>query len=159
MGGYAFDLSKSPAFIPGSPKRITITPAGVSFLAMRAPEILPELSRAQIDDKSKGSGIAKTIVCVQALWFCLQCVAHAAGPLPFSLLEVIPFSHAILTLVTYCFWWRKPLNISEPTLLRGDSAMSLCAYMWMASKMQSGHKHEFEGLNILNRRKSDSDIW
>ena len=101
MGGYAFDSPESTPFLPRSSKRMTITPRGVAFLAEHAPEVLPDLSQEQIEDKSKASSIAKIIVCTQALWFCLQCVARVAGALPFSLLEVITFAHAAFTLVTY----------------------------------------------------------
>src|ERR1700761_6026954 len=158
MGGYAFDLSKCPPFLPGCPKRITITPLGVVFLTKHAPEVLPDLTRDQIEDKSKASVIAKTIVCVQALWFCLQCVARVAEALPFSLLEVITFAHAAFTLVTYYLWWCKPLDISQPPLVQADSILPLCAYMWMSSKMQSNHKNEFSMLTVHENSGSYSNM-
>ena len=37
---------------------------------------LPNLSEAEIRSKSKANGLAKTIVCVQALWFIAQCLTR-----------------------------------------------------------------------------------
>lgn len=37
---------------------------------------LPNLSEAEIRSKSKANGLAKTFVCVQALWFIAQCLTR-----------------------------------------------------------------------------------
>jgi hypothetical protein len=52
-----------------------------SSLVMQIPDRI-------IQDKSKTSTLAQTIVCTQALWFMAQCISRFAQPLPITLLEV-----------------------------------------------------------------------
>lgn len=37
---------------------------------------LPNLTEEEIKSKSKASGLAKTIICLQASWFIAQCLSH-----------------------------------------------------------------------------------
>lgn len=49
-------------------KVLTLTPEGVEFLITKAGNIahlIPEIPEDHIKDKSKGSGFAKTLVCMQ----------------------------------------------------------------------------------------------
>lgn len=46
--------------------RLTLTPKGLQFLQENGHEMLiPDLSENRIKDKSKGSALAKTLVCIQ----------------------------------------------------------------------------------------------
>jgi hypothetical protein len=45
--------------------RLTLTPEGLLYLEERFPGIIPNLSRTSIEDKSKGSMFAKSVVCFQ----------------------------------------------------------------------------------------------
>lgn len=72
MGGFAFEIEDGKRnFFPlqGSskerPTRLTITDKGLLFLEKRRPELIPNLPRARIEDKSKGSMLAKLLVCFQ----------------------------------------------------------------------------------------------
>jgi len=47
------------------PTRLTLTAHGLSVLAKRAPHLIPDLSLETIQDKSKGSAFAKTLICFQ----------------------------------------------------------------------------------------------
>jgi len=60
---------------PPQYNRLTLTESGVLFLAKYCPEVLPDLSCEQINDQSKANGLTKSLICLQALWFCVQCVA------------------------------------------------------------------------------------
>lgn len=158
MGGYAFatDMSEQP-FLPSSYTRATITPKGVLFLLDHEPDALPYLSPEQIKDKSKADGLKKTLVCAQALWFCVQCITRLAQALPVSLLELNTFAHALCTLVIYLLWWHKPLDIEEPTLLTDPRLFPLSAYMWMTSKVSS---NGFASYDIRGRLRDEFDcIW
>ncbi len=42
--------------------------------------------------------------------------------LPLSLLEVYTIAHVLCTLGFYLVWWHKPLDIKEPTFIRGERA-------------------------------------
>ncbi|KAK3345785.1 hypothetical protein B0T25DRAFT_264100 [Lasiosphaeria hispida] len=96
------------------PIRMTLTGNGVAIVAKHALDAIPDLPKDAIEDKSKGSAFAKTLVCLQAFWFCVQCLTRFSQKLGISLLELNTFGHAICTLVTYFLWWCKPLDVQEP---------------------------------------------
>lgn len=136
MGGFAVDTSILPPEIKGpfsSKKRMTLTWAGVRLLMKREAHLLPQLSLEQIEDKAKANGLAKTIVCAQAIWFCVQCVTRIIQGLSISILELNVFCHVLCTLLIYILWWHKPLDIGEPTLIQGENIEEIFALMCMIS--------------------------
>ena len=133
MGGYAF-APPGDKFLPDELTRITITPTGLRFLLAHELDALPEITADEIRDKSKADGLKKTVVCIQALWFCAQCITRQSQALPVSLLELNTIGHALCTLVIYLLWWHKPLNVDEPTLITDSGLRPMCAYMWMSSR-------------------------
>ena len=134
MGGFVFDTSDEDInFLPNSRQRLTLTPRGLLFLLENEPDLVPDISEEHIRDKSKASSLAKTLVCLQALWFCAQCIARCAQGLAVSLLELNVFAHAICSLLMYFLWWDKPMDIEEPTVLSGKMVRELCALMCMRS--------------------------
>jgi hypothetical protein len=140
MGGFALDFKSSDSpFVTSSVTRMTLTPEGLFFLLNFEPTLLPTITEAEINDKSKASNFAKFIACSQALWFCLQCLARTVQGLPVSLLEVSTIAHAFCALLIYVLWWEKPLEVEQPTLIRieGEKLRAICAYMWMASGASS----------------------
>lgn len=122
-----------PQFLPNGRTRLTIIPKGLAYLAETAPELLPDISEEFIRDKSNANGLAKLLVCLQALWFCMQCILRLAQGYAMSLLELNVFGHALCALLIYALWWEKPLDIEEPTLLSGEETWELCALMCMGS--------------------------
>ncbi|SJL18562.1 uncharacterized protein ARMOST_22156 [Armillaria ostoyae] len=72
---------------------------------------LEEISAETIEDKSKGDGLSKTISILQISWFIAQCAARSAQRIPITLLEMTALAFAGLSVITYCLWWYKPLNI------------------------------------------------
>ncbi|KAL8774457.1 MAG: hypothetical protein Q9209_000830 [Squamulea sp. 1 TL-2023] len=158
MGGFAFSTEKSDQDILPSPHtRATLTPAGVMFLLSHEPNILPYLSPEQIEDKSKADGLKKTLVCAQATWFCVQCIARMSQSLPLSLLELNTVAHALCTLVIYLLWWHKPLDVEEPTLITDPKFSPILAYMWMSSRVAA---RGYFGYDIGGRLRDEFDcIW
>jgi len=73
----------------------------------------PRLSKAEIDDRSKGDFISKGLVVLQTGWFVMQCIARAVQGLPITELELITVAFATLNLVLYVLWWDKPLNVQR----------------------------------------------
>lgn len=72
MGGFAFEIQDGPGnFFPAQGQkgdrrtRLTLTSDGLLWLAESHPELIPELTRERIQDKSKGSMLAKSLVCFQ----------------------------------------------------------------------------------------------
>jgi hypothetical protein len=138
MGGFAIDTSDAEhPFLPEGRMRLTLTPYGVQCIAELEPELIPNISKEDIDDKSKASGLAKTIVCFQALWFCLQCLIRLGRGLPITLLELNTFVHALCTIITYWLWWDKPLDVSEPTIIKGQHKNELAALFSLADIRKS----------------------
>jgi hypothetical protein len=100
MGGFAFDTSDAERpVLPGGRVRLTITPDGLMWLAEHDLSLIPDISKKEIEDKSKANGLAKAIVCVQAFWFCIQCLARLSQGLPITLLELNTFIHALCALL------------------------------------------------------------
>ncbi|KAK0209960.1 hypothetical protein DFS33DRAFT_1289497 [Desarmillaria ectypa] len=81
---------------------------------------LAEISAETIEDKSKGDALSKTISIVQIAWFIAQCVARAIQNLPITLLELCTLAFAGLSIITYCLWWYKPLNVKYHISLDGS---------------------------------------
>ncbi|CZR66249.1 uncharacterized protein PAC_16150 [Phialocephala subalpina] len=137
-GGFVFDLEQSDGgygvepFI-SSPQRLTLTAHGVLLLAKCG--LLPDLDEREIQDKSKTDGLAKALVLLQASWMLLQTFGRMATHIPTSLLEVNTIGHILCAFVVYLLWWNKPREIHEPTVLKGDWVDSMCAYMYMSSRM------------------------
>ncbi|KAF8625837.1 hypothetical protein AX15_005164 [Amanita polypyramis BW_CC] len=72
---------------------------------------IPKISIEEIQDRSKGDGIAKAIVVVQTLWFALQVINRAGHQLPVTKLELTTLAHVSLNIIIYWCWWNKPLNV------------------------------------------------
>lgn len=92
MGGFALDSTgvNKPILPPGK-ERLRLTLKGVAVAFRLRPELLQDVPIDAILDKSKAGPLAKAIVCSQALWFCLQCLARLMSSTPLSLLEVSQF--------------------------------------------------------------------
>jgi hypothetical protein len=134
MGGFVFDTSDADVnFLPNSRERLTLTPAGLLYLLDNEFDLLPNVSEEHIRDKSKASDLAKVLVCLQAPWFCVQCLVRFGQGLAISLLELNVFGHAICALLMYLLWWDKALDIEEPTIVSGSMANEMCALMCMRS--------------------------
>lgn len=82
MGGLAFEmpdnLPESKNFLPSHRREILFL--GQSFIKGLASsghdEVLPDLSEEEIQSKSKANPLAKSLVCIQALWFIAQCITR-----------------------------------------------------------------------------------
>ncbi|KAI4198747.1 MAG: hypothetical protein LQ350_005070 [Teloschistes chrysophthalmus] len=148
MGGFTFDESKDPKprIWPRGTDRLT--PNVMTVLACLTShekalrDVLPWLSEEEIWDKSKANGLAKTIVCIQAAWFCTQCIARLGQGMPISLLELNTFAHAVCALLVYILWWNKPLDVHEPTVVdvgQSDTIRYLCALAWSGPQSPVPH--------------------
>lgn len=51
-----------------------LTLKGVAVVLRLRPELLQDFPVDTIIDKSKASPLAEAIVCLQAVWFCVQCL-------------------------------------------------------------------------------------
>jgi len=136
MGGFAIKSQFLDPVYHATPQgRLTLTKEGIVWLLQKAPEVFPSLSEDEILDKSKASTLIKALTCLQAFWFCLQCVMRLTMNTSIGLLELNVFGHCICTFIIYAIWWDKPMDVAEPTLLRIEDRLEnqslialLCSY-------------------------------
>ena len=82
MGGLAIQTPPQPSepFLrENSGQTWFITRDGISCLLQGDETVrdeLPDLSEEEIESKSKANGLAKSLVCLQALWFITQCLTR-----------------------------------------------------------------------------------
>lgn len=118
MGGYVIQTHFMDGQYPITGQgRLTLTKNGIKWLLKHCPEVFPDITEAEILDKSKASALVKTLTCLQAFWFCVQCVVRLMMNTSISLLELNVFGHCIFTFIIYAFWWNKPMDITEPTVI------------------------------------------
>jgi hypothetical protein len=89
--------------------RILDHPIIVDLVRHEPLSLLP-VQRLVLQDPGKANEIAKLIACIQAFWFCSQCIARLGANQAVSLLELNTFAHCISTLLIYICWWNKPYN-------------------------------------------------
>ncbi|KAK4938523.1 hypothetical protein LTR10_021055 [Elasticomyces elasticus] len=141
MGGFAIDTKDhAEEYIPGSPL-LFLTANGAAILAQQGR--LPQVTEQFISDKSKANSLAKALVVIQAGWLIVECIGRSVAGLPITLLEINTVAHVVCALIMYALWWHKPLNISDPIVIKGDWVHSFCAVMWMFSEINSQTEHEF----------------
>ena len=79
MGGFAFQIPQSKEFAPfHTEDTIFVSDKGIRSLLKQetSGNSVPNLSELEVKSKSKANGIAKSLVCVQALWFMAQCITR-----------------------------------------------------------------------------------
>ena len=162
MGGFAFDTSDAqPNFLPNHRSRLCISVNGLAYIADKAPGLIPDIAEGQIKDKSKADNLAKFLVCLQALWFCVQCITRVTQRKAIGLLELNTFAHAFCALLIYALWWHKPQDIEEPTLLQGQKEWAMCAFLCMNCTINS-EQNEVSGGSVYGQPEYDGPrrpIW
>ena len=108
MGGFAVQC--------GSARPRVSTDCFLALVKAGCVQLRPDLE-AEIRDKSKASSIAKLAACVQITWFLAQLIGRADAALPITVLEMFTLAIVICSLVSYAFWWKKPLDVARPIVL------------------------------------------
>jgi hypothetical protein len=136
MGGFAIDTSTfSKEYLPERRDRVVLSPEGLVLLAEEIPSLVPDIAAGMIKDKSKADSVTKTLVCIQAAWFIVQCTVRLQQGLSISLLELNTLVHALCALFIYLLWWNKPLDVEEPVLISDEHVHNLCAFMCFKSNL------------------------
>ena len=109
MGGIVtHDVAKISDSVNGP---VVLTPDAVIEFARRG--IFFDITLGMISDKSKANLLGKGLVCLQVIWFLIQCIARAAAGYPLALLEVHTMVHVICALLMYALWWEVSHQILE----------------------------------------------
>jgi hypothetical protein len=92
------------------------------FLRLLTNDIIsiPSVSKIELEEKSKGNGIAKAIASIQILYFGMQLLGRAIQQRAISLLEVFTLAMILMALVIYFFWWSKPMDVRLPIIIAID---------------------------------------
>jgi len=75
---------------------------------------IPEITVAEIEDRSKGDVLFKLIAILQTSWFIIKCIARGQQQLALTELELVTLALACLNAATFAIWWHKPLGVQEP---------------------------------------------
>ncbi|KAH9954735.1 hypothetical protein BC827DRAFT_1143053, partial [Russula dissimulans] len=94
------------------PVRVLL-PAQLQSYSLTGNGDFPKISKAEIEDKSKGDAISKAVVILQTGWFVTQCIVRIVQGLPITELELVTVAFATLNFVIYLLWWDKPLNVQR----------------------------------------------
>ncbi|KAI0847574.1 hypothetical protein F5Y00DRAFT_263484 [Daldinia vernicosa] len=118
---------------PNSTK--TLSPEAVVALAKNG--VFLYVSEESIADRSKADSIQKALVVLQVSWMFLQCVARKAYQLPLTLLEVHTMAHILCAGFMYACWFKKPLDVFSPEVLRYSSFNNLPRTSNLSSSLTS----------------------
>lgn len=99
---------------------ITLDLRTLKFLAAEEPATLLPVKIAASQNPGQSSGIVKTITCLQAMWFCSQCISRMKSGMAISLLELNTFAHCVSAFFIYGFWWHKPYDTTSHTFLQSE---------------------------------------
>ncbi|KAF8649030.1 hypothetical protein AX16_006071 [Volvariella volvacea WC 439] len=122
--------------------------------------IFPAVSREEIQDKSKGDLLSKTIFVVQTSWFVTQCVARLAQQLVVTDLEFVTLAFVLVNLTVYFIWWNKPSNAEYPIFFRRDGTRSNGLPQTAGDSL--GVQEQYRGLWLgwmWGMTKLDKGIW
>ncbi|PYI07768.1 hypothetical protein BO78DRAFT_312241, partial [Aspergillus sclerotiicarbonarius CBS 121057] len=116
MGGYALETQyTSKVTNQHQTIRRLVTAEGIAILATTG--TLPNVSKKDIEERSKADVFAKVIVVFQILWFALQVLGRLFQRLPVTLLETHTTIHVGCAIVVYAIWLNKPYNLSQSVMV------------------------------------------
>ncbi|MCJ1245349.1 hypothetical protein MMC30_002553 [Trapelia coarctata] len=125
---------------------------------------VPNISKKDIEDKSKADKITKAIAVLQVGWLVMQCVARAIQRLAVTPLELLIIAIVPCSAATYFFWLHKPKDVNLPTVLEVDVSLAdiLLSARQTAINSLHGTPLDFvEGpeMYVLNMYTGSGKIW
>jgi hypothetical protein len=101
----------------------SVRPEELSTGTANQPTRMRIISEDEINDRSKGDALGKTIVLLQLTWFLIQIIARAIAGLHITPLEITTVAYIAVSAILYGLWWKKPKDIRYPisiALAAGD---------------------------------------
>ncbi|KZT04741.1 uncharacterized protein LAESUDRAFT_282252 [Laetiporus sulphureus 93-53] len=77
----------------------------------------PNISKDEIEDKSKVDVLSKCVVLLQVTWFVMQVISRYLQGLYITQMEVFTAAFTIMTAAMYFSWFYKPYTIASPVIL------------------------------------------
>lgn len=115
MGGF----SLGPKELFGS-FRCVVMYKGFLYCTRVAQAPKDSIRKRVIMDKSKVESLGKAMVFAHTMCTLIRCMLRKASGLPITLLEFRVVLHVVITIITYAYWWYKPLDVREPLHLCHD---------------------------------------
>ena len=84
----------------------------------------PELSNADLEDRSKGDIFVKGAAILQLTWLVIQMISRTSEGLAISLLEIMTLAYAVCSIVTYILLWHKPQDVMTPTYIDATNVLT-----------------------------------
>ncbi|KAK4085540.1 uncharacterized protein Triagg1_530 [Trichoderma aggressivum f. europaeum] len=123
MGGFVIRAKPTDEQRHHDPYHLT----GNSILALRERgfiEKLHSMTKAEINDRSKGDILVKLIALGQIIWSVIEIIARAFRRLPVSPLEVAVVAFAVSAIFIYGLYWNKPQRVGVAQAIQlGNSDM------------------------------------
>jgi hypothetical protein len=119
MGGFVLQVENCSQF-PLNAKQL-------HWLVRHGHVDYPNITVAEIWDKSKQDQFAKIITCVQIGYLILQCVGRAAQHLAITTLELSALAIVVCSLMTSYFWLHKPFDVHTAIMISAHSEMKTIA--------------------------------
>ncbi|KAJ7162890.1 hypothetical protein C8R46DRAFT_1352738 [Mycena filopes] len=79
--------------------------------------VLPPIPPSDIDEKNRSDALGKLLAVIQTTWFVGQVISRQIQKLPMTELELTTAAFALLNIITYILWWKKPLDVKRPIVL------------------------------------------
>ncbi|KAG1732835.1 hypothetical protein EDB19DRAFT_1246458 [Suillus lakei] len=113
MGGFVL-------YVDGEPWA-ALTPDELLRFVREGSVDMPLITKAEIEDRSKGDVVSKCVAILQLVWFVIQFIARYAQNLPVTLLEIDTLGVAALACIAYSLWWKKPKDVGRPYIVHWNS--------------------------------------
>ena len=74
----------------------------------------PSISKKEIEDRSKGDFLSKSIAVLQTTWFIAQCILRGVAGISLTQVELATVAFSALNIVLCFLWFNKPLGVTYP---------------------------------------------
>lgn len=85
----------------------------------------PIISAEEVNDKNKGNWFTKSLALLQIGWFVIQLLARVAQHLETTPLELFTLGVVACTIISYMYWWAKPLDVNTSTPVSKGSSFEI----------------------------------
>lgn len=118
----------------------------------------PELSTADLEDRSKGDVFVKGAAVLQISWLVIQVFARTSEDLAISLLEITTIAFAACAIVTYILLWHKPQDVMTPTYVDATNILTREQVIGLAARspVSTLFVHEFWLHGVAIRGMADN---
>lgn len=118
----------------------------------------PQLSTADLEDRSKGDLFVKGAAVLQISWLVVQIIARASEGLAISLLEITTLAFAACAIATYILLWHKPQDVMTPTYIDATNILTREQVIGLAARspVSTLFVHEFWLHGVAIRAMADS---